>query len=144
MTRLFGLTTPKANTEHKQEQSRAGAANLPQMKGDKTMTWFQNYKAQIQKENYMVFGLRLYDTHYYGKDGMSDTPSDLPMNEWMLQILSFEPWKYRQRIADVAVSTIQLRMNFTDRDEANRVWKMLKDNEYTFSELEQIGFVSTI
>ena len=107
------------------------------------MTWIRNFKADIDKKDYAVFGRQLFDTEYYGEFGMDDRASSKPMNEWSLEICSWEKLRYN-RVEAGAISRTQLVKTFKDKDEANKMWKILKDNELTYDELETIyGFTRT-
>lgn len=102
--------------------------------------WKPVYTATLHMAEYAVTGFRLYDDAYYGEDGMADSPSTLPLDEWNIIIESWEPcYTYGGKVAG-CMSRTRMKMGFKNRDETNRVWKFIKENEPTYAELEQMGF----
>ena len=100
------------------------------------MRWKRNYKADLESEEYAVFGYRLYDDHYYGPEGMWDMPESRPMDSYMLKIYSWHPDLHNKRykVAD-ELSNFKLSVKFKDKDEANRMWLALKHNKPTLGQL---------
>lgn len=107
-------------------------------------TWLQVSKATLKCKEYAVFGMRLYNEHYYGPDGMWDRPDRLPLDEFRLEVCSWydDPYRRDCRRAGEA-SPIKLWIEFDNRDDANKMWLFLKKHEPTLEELKQVhGFKS--
>lgn len=102
--------------------------------------WKPVHRATLHLRDYAVSAFRLCDDAYYGEYGMADSPSILPLNEWEIVIESWEPcYTYGGKMAG-CMSRTRMRMDFKNRDEANRVWKFVKEYEPPYAELEQMGF----
>lgn len=103
------------------------------------MKWFTNYKTKISHPNYLVLGARLWNTHYYGDDGMADCASPYPLDKWDLTCYSWEEFGGRVTAGDV--SRVKVRKEFDSKDEANATWKKIRNGNLSFEDLEKIGFV---
>lgn len=102
------------------------------------LKWVRNWKATIKTDKYMVYGQVLVEDRYYGEYGMSETPCQKSMGEYELVVLSYDLDADGLRVASMHSET-RLCKTFKDRNEANRVWAMLK-NGMTFEAMRQIGF----
>ena len=78
------------------------------------------------------------DTRWYGEDGMSDSPSTLPLDEWRLDVCSWYKTRYGNKAG--SLSEVKLMKVFTSRDDANEMWKLLKHIDFTVDELLERGF----
>ena len=100
------------------------------------MKWYRNYKADIETNEYMVVGYRLYDDEYYGPDGMWDNKSSIAEDKYRLEIYSWRPDFYNRhvRVADHC-SDVKLKVEFNSKDEANAVWLHIKRNKPSIEQL---------
>ena len=106
-------------------------------------TWKQVSKGTLKCKEYAVFTMRLYDEYYYGPEGMWDRAECLPLDEFMIRVCSWyaDPYRRDCKVAGEA-SDIKLRIEFNNRDDANKMWLFLKKNSPSFDELKKIGFKS--
>ena len=105
-------------------------------------TWKKVGKATLKCKEYAVFGSRLYDMNYYGPEGMWDRAEPLPLDEFMIEACSWydDPYRRDCRTAGWA-SPIQLSITFDNRDDANKMWLVLKKQSPSLEELKQVyGF----
>ena len=104
-------------------------------------TWKQVGKATLKCKDYAVFGLRLYDEHWYGPDGMWDRAESLPLDKFKIDVYSWYD-AHGHKMAGWA-SPIRLTIEFNNRDDANEMWLFLKKHSPSLEELEKIhGFKS--
>lgn len=101
-------------------------------------TWKQISKATLRLKEYAVFGYRLFDTNYYGPEGMWDRAESLPLDEFMLEVAVW--YESRRGKSAGEASPIKLRIVFDSKKEANKMWLFLKKNSPTLEELKKIGF----
>lgn len=102
-------------------------------------TWMRNEKATIEANKYLVLGFHLYDTDYYGEYGEYEHRSKRALDEWMLEVMSWDDLNNGRKVAG-SNSEKKMRIHFHEKDEANKYWKYLKDNEPDWKTLESIGF----
>ena len=105
-------------------------------------TWMKNNKATIEAKEYLVLGFRLYNTDYYGEYGEYEHRSKKALDEWMLDVMSWDDgygWDKGHKVAGDR-SEKKMWIRFHDKDEANKCWKYLKDNEPDWKTLQSIGF----
>lgn len=100
--------------------------------------WFINYKTKINHPNYLVLGARLFDTSYYGGDGMADYASPYPMDKWELTCYSWE--RVGDGVTAGNISRVKVRKEFHSKDEANAMWSKIRDGNLSFKDLQSIGF----
>ena len=102
------------------------------------LMWKVNYKAMIQTKDYCVTGYRLYDTAWFGDDGMSDCAMDCPKDEYKLIVESWYKNRWG-RLEAGTLSDVKLTMDFKGRDDANKAWLFLK-KEPDYKAIKEYGF----
>ena len=102
-------------------------------------TWYQVSKGTLKCKEYAVFTFRLYDPYYFGPEGMWDRPSPLPLDEFMIEVCSWYECRYGKEAGEA--SPVKLRIEFDNRDDANKMWVLLKKHSPSFEELKKVhGF----
>lgn len=104
-------------------------------------TWREISKARLKCDEYAVFEMRLYDMYWFGPDGMWDRAEPLPLDKFMIEVCTWYTDRWGSTVAGEA-SDVKLRIEFNNRDEANKMWLFLKKNSPTLDELKKIGFKS--
>lgn len=103
--------------------------------------WRYVPRATVHLNKYWLCGLRLYDDFYCGEDGMSDCPCECPLDEWMVEVESWYDGLYGKTAGPR--SDVRMKMTFTDRESANKMWSFIRNTEPSYATLAKLGFYRT-
>ena len=98
------------------------------------MKWVKNYKASKDCEKYHVTGFVLMDE----LDGYF-------LGEYKIMIHSWHDDFYNKRFKTAdSFSEYRYQMEFKSKNEVNKMWKWITENEPTYKELEKAGFTKSM